>query len=250
MHCKQRVVDPPDAAASPIGAACARIVPIGSPRAVHSGSFAREAFVPYVISSRGRPIGTTDLDFERIPGSSRSGWFHPNALGETLMPTIALVLPAMRAFVCRNAHDDDGRRIVLPNFRASSLFADLAEALHRVDAMELALHHADGALIATSQIGIQDTEQLLALSAWPDLDPDPDGANDDDCLEENFGLELVVDPEIEFDLARTSERWRAEGFSDLDELDDLDDLWAPYEEPPDLPRYQVHVDLVDVRAIP
>ena len=126
----------------------------------------------YTVSSRGRPIGTTDLDFERIPGSTRSGWFHPNALGEELMPSIALVLPAMRAFVCRNAHDEDGRRIVLPSFRASSLFADLAEALHRVDAMELTLHHADGALIATSQVGIQDIEQLLALVGL-DLVGDP-----------------------------------------------------------------------------
>lgn len=201
----------------------------------------------YTVSSRGRPIGTTDLDFERIPGSTRSGWFHPNALGEELMPSIAQVLPAMRAFVCRNARDEDGRRIVLPSFRASSLFADLAEALHRVDAMDLTLHDADGALIATSQIGIQDIEQLLALDTWTDLDPDLDRAIDDEEWEENVGLELVGDPEIEFDLERLSEHWCEEGPHDLD---DLDDLWVPYEEPCELPRYQVHVDLVEVSAIP
>lgn len=220
------------------------MMPIGSPRAVHSGVITREAFVQYTVSSRGRPIGTTDLDFERIPGSTRSGWFHPNEVGEKLMPSVALVYPAMRAFVCRNARDEDGRRIVLPSLRASSLFADLAEALHRVDAMELTLHDADGALIATSLIGIQDMEQLVALNTWTDLDPDLDRAIDDEDWEENFGLELVSDPEIEFDLERLSEGWHEEGSHDLD------DLWVPYEEPCEMPRYQVHVDLVEASTIP
>ena len=111
----------------------------------------------YIISSRGRPIGTTDLAFTRILDASRSGWFHPNSLGETLMPSVALLLPAMRAFVCRNGRDADGQPILAPHFRSSSMFADLAEAFHRIEALELTLHHADGTLIPTVQVGIQDT---------------------------------------------------------------------------------------------
>ena len=185
-----------------------------------------------------------DPSFERTFDSSRSGWFHPNALGEELLPSIALHLPAMRAFVCRNVRDADGQSIVQPNFRSSSLFADLAEAFNHLEAMELTLHHADGMLIPTAQIGIQDTEQLLALATWNDPCPEPDPSIAEDDWEENIGLELRWDPEIEVDLELMSESWQ-EG-----DEDDLEDLWVPYEEPTALPRYQVHVELLEPNAIP
>src|SRR5829696_7573792 len=143
---------------------------IGSSGRLWSASI-RRMRVQYTISSRGRPIGTTALDFMRIDGANRSGWFHPNGFGAELMPAVALVLPAMRAFLCRNVRGDDGQPIVQESARRSSLFADLAEALHRVDAMELTLHRPDGTLVPTSLIGLQDTEGMRELAEWKDFYP-------------------------------------------------------------------------------
>jgi len=201
--------------------------------------------VQYTIASRGRPIGTTDLDFVRILDSNRSGWFHPNSLGETLLPDVALLLPAMRAFVCRNGRDENGQSIVQPDFRSSSQFADLAEAFHRIAAMELTLHHADGTLIPTAQIGIQDTEQLLEFGRLQALQSEPDPLIDDDEVE----WDLDVEPALAGDLELPSGNWQpsddAEDDFDLDEI-----VRRAYEKLADLPRYQVHVELVNGNAIP
>jgi hypothetical protein len=211
------------------------VVPV---RLVHSVSFRAEVFVQYTISSRGRPIGTTELDFGRIDGSSRSGWFHPNALGEELMPTVALAIPAMRAYLCRDMRDADGQPIVQQNLRRSSLFADLAEALHRVDAMELSLHRPNGSLIPTSLIGIQDTEQLRGLAGWQDWYP--------------VGEVPSADEEWVQELARELEEPVWDRQESDDELLDgaVEDGWAPDEEATNFPRYQVHLVLREENAIP
>ena len=192
----------------------------------------------YTISSRGRPIGTTALDFIRIDSANRSGWFHPNALGAELMPTIALVLPAMRAYVCRNVRGDDGEPIVQESFRRSSLFADLAEALHRVDAMELTLHRPDGTLVPTSLIGLQDTEALRELAEWEDFYPVgevPSGT-------EEWVQELLS----EFEPSESD--WQDSDDAALETA--VEEDCAPDEEPIEFPRYQVHVLLTEENAIP
>lgn len=205
----------------------------------------------FIVSSSGRPIGTTDLDFMRILDSSRSGWFHPNELGEKLMPNIAQPCSAMRAFVCRDLRDEHGQHVVQPTFRSSSLFADLAEAYHRIEEMELTLHRADGKLIPTVHIGIQDTQQLLDLTRWNDLDPESDLTIDEEQWDEEVESALADDFELELadDLELPSRGWQP---SD-DEEDDLDldaIIENAYQRLADLPRYQVHVELVDVHAIP
>jgi len=197
--------------------------------------------VEYIISSNGRPIGTTELDFLRFLEPNRSGWFHPNELGETLMPSIALLLPAMRAFVCRELRDADGRHVVQESFRNSSLFADLAEAFHRIETMQLTLHHPDGTLIPTAQIGIQDTHQLLELSRWNDPCQEVDPAFD--ALEWNESLEEELAEELELP---------AGGWEPSDDEDDFDfdEPWEADLEPVEFPRYQIHIELVNASAIP
>src|SRR5215218_8729921 len=194
--------------------------------------------VQYIISSRGLPIGTTELDFIRIDSANRSGWFHPNALGSELMPTIALALPAMRAYLCRNLRGDDGRPIVQESFLHSSLFADLAEALHRVDAMELTLHRPDGTLVPTSLIGLQDTEELRQLAEWKDLYP--------------VGEVPSVTDEWVQELLRELEPSETDWQDTDDELFDtaVEEDWAQHEEAIAFPRYQVHVLLSEENAIP
>jgi len=200
--------------------------------------------VQYIVSSRGRPIGTTDLDFIRIAGSSRSGWFHPNPLGEELLPDIAMVLPAMRAFLCRNARDADDRPIVQSHLRHSSLFADLAEAFHRVGAFDLTLHHTNGTLIQTSHIGIQDTERLLELSRCDDLYAQSDPLIVEEAAYQEFDGEyednLEHDTEHDLELCQRGV-WESD--------DAIEDVWDPDEAPNRFPRYQVHVLLVEENAI-
>lgn len=200
----------------------------------------------YIISSRGRPIGTTELDFVRINGSSRSGWFHPNALGDEVMPTVALVYPAMRAFVCRNLRDDDGQPIVQEGLRHSTLFADLAEALHHVDALDLTLHCSDGTLIPTSLIGLQDTEQLRALAKWDDLYPDRNPSIGEDEPDHDFRRDLAFDLELDLDeLPESCWEELEDEFIDLE----YEGGWDP-DELSELPRYQVHLVLSEENSIP
>ena len=192
----------------------------------------------YTISSRGRPIGTTELDFIRIDGLERSGWFHPTALGVELLPSIASPLPAMRAFMCRNVRDTDGRPIVQNDFLSSSLFADLAEALQHADAMELALHRPDGTIVPTSEIGIQDTQRLAEHPWWRDLYPVGEiPAADDEWFRESMS-----------ELDESPSDWLESSDDDLPD-GACDDAWVPDEEP-SLPRYQVHLRLSEVNAIP
>lgn len=198
----------------------------------------------YIVSSRGRPIGTTDLDFIRIEGSNRSGWFHPNSIGEELMPAIAMVLPAVRAFLCRNVRDADGQPVVQPHLRHSALFADLAEAFHRVDAFDLTLHDANGTLVPTSHIGIQDTEQLLELGRYNDVHAQSDPLIAEEAAYEEFDCEFVDD--WEHDLQACRRDWRE---SDDDVGSAIDDMWDPDDRPSRLPRYQVHVLLVEENSI-
>jgi hypothetical protein len=204
--------------------------------------------VEYIISSRGRPIGTTELGFVRFDGSSRSGWFHPNSLGESLMPDVAMVLPAVRAFLFRHERDSGDRSLLHPDFRRSSLFADLAEAFHRVAALDLTLHHADGTLIPTSMLGIQDTHQLLELGK-SDPYPSSDPLIAEEAAYEEFDHELWDDPDL--DPSPASLGWQeydADFDGDFDSADESG--WAPDEEPNRFPRYQVHALLVDESAIP
>ena len=68
----------------------------------------------FTITTRGRAIGVTDLAFDRVGGRSRSGWFYPDAEGEKVMPVIASVIPAMRAYLHRDVPGEDARPIVQP----------------------------------------------------------------------------------------------------------------------------------------
>ena len=213
------------------------MIPIGAARAIDSGILQTAGFVEYTICSRGRPIGTSDLGFVRIDGSSRSGWFHPNAFGESVMPTVALVYPAMRAFICQDVRDDKAQSTVQPDFRTSAMFADLAEAYHRVGRLELTLHWPDGTLIPTSMLGIQDCEELLKFSIW----------------RESYRVEeALFEAESWYDLEPGLQESSSEWDESDDELEDLeiDVPWAPDEDVPEFPRYQVHLLLSEVNTIP
>ena len=180
----------------------------------------------YTVASGGVVIGETDLGFVRSGVAIRAGWFHPNAEGERLLPRILPPL-AMRARLDRDAWS-----------------GDLAEAAHHADAHPLTLHRADGSVVPTRMLGLQDTVQLLALAEWEE-------ARRDAQL-------WSPDADVEDELVAALER---EANEDACELLDGDPLldggpvepgagWAPDEEPAELPRYQIILELVDDGAIP
>ena len=187
----------------------------------------------YTVCSHGRPIGVTDLDFFHMKGLARAGWFHPNADGEKVMPLVGSMHRALRAYGSRKLVGDEGTRLVHPDFTGSQLHADIAEAFHHLEALELSLHREDGSLVPTEMIGLQDCEELLsegvADQTWFE-DVDPDSSDWLDELEESFKL----------------------GAEDPGEFQapDPGDQWLLDAEPVDHPRYQIIVTLIDDDAIP
>lgn len=194
----------------------------------------------YTVASRGRPIGHTELAFTPIGGPSRSGWLHPNEEGERVLPVVASRLPAMRAFLHRDVRDADGRPMVRQELLTSTLFADLAEALHRVEALELTLHDERGALIPTSVIGIEDTKQLIELSEESDAPFDDSEASANAPLMDEVDLdsdlpwldEVELEDAVARDLADAEDRWAFEAIVDS------------------LPRYQIHVVPLEGSVVP
>ncbi|HET7187108.1 MAG TPA: hypothetical protein VFI52_03090 [Gemmatimonadaceae bacterium] len=197
--------------------------------------------MPYTVWSRGRQIGETDLGFYRLIDQSRSGWFHPNAEGERVMPVIASVLPAMRAYLHRDKVDAAGDPMVQPALYGSTLFADLAEAFQHMESLDLELRREDGSVVPTSCIGIQDTHQLL---------PFPEELLAEDATTGDADVEFLefID-ELEREFPPMSDAEAVEEV--LESLDDPMGDWTPDElDESRFPRYQIHIELMHGDAIP
>ena len=130
-----------------------------------------------MLWSRGRLLGETDLGFIYRENGFRTGWLHPNDLGERLMPDATGVAPAMRT-----------EYMIGPDQTAR---ADVRAAADREEALALELRRADGMLIETESIAIIDTYYLLSL-------PDPELDLDDD---------IELDEEILADLEELQAEW-------------------------------------------
>lgn len=192
--------------------------------------------VEYTVTSRGRPIGTTNLGYIRTDDVGRAGWFFPNEQGADAMEVVGALLPATMA--ARPRGRDAKQPITRQELITSTEWADYAEALHRVDALDLELRCSDGSIVPTEMIGIQDTKQLLALA-------DEDRERRERMLDAEWWNRDPSDVPL-LDLELDAE-------CDADEF--LDDCWfgggewTPDEEA-DLPRYQIFVTLAVPGAIP
>jgi hypothetical protein len=158
--------------------------------------------VRYTVWSRGRLLGETDLGFIYRENGHRTGWFHPNELGDRLMSAATGVAPALRT-----------RYMIGPD---ANIEADVRSAGDHEEALALELRGPGGAAIETESIAIIDTHYLLSIP-------------DDDTLDE--WLEpLTAEEQAEID--EIVDEWRAEH-------DVMDALGS--EEEPDMPRYQIQV---------
>ena len=185
----------------------------------------------YIVSSRGQPVGVTDLGFHVVFPWHRCGWLRPNAHGEKVLPVVATVLPALRAYVHTIGPGDSeaARR----EAEKTTHFADLAAAMQHVSALELTLHREDGSLIPTESVGVKDMDQLIEMLHAGEFDSDLDEADVDDWSAPPAELE---------DLDDTSG-------SSLD--DDELRAWTPADdEETEFPRYQVHVLLLKDHPLP
>src|SRR5205823_2050636 len=107
--------------------------------------------MPYTLWSNGRLLGHTDLEFIANTEVTKMGWFHPTEIGEQVLEIVT----------------EPSR--VMTNYRETTdreaLLADLAAASNRVEALDLQLRSPEGAVMDTKDIGINDTQRLLALAA-------------------------------------------------------------------------------------
>ena len=187
----------------------------------------------YVVSSRGHPIGVTDLGFRVVFPRHRSGWLHPNAHGEKVLPVVAKVLPALRACVHDTTVESDDSSTVQPHSERATLLADLAAALQHVSALDLTLHREDGSLFPTKNVGVKDMDQLLELVRSREFDSDFDEADPDEWAAPPAERETL---DATFANILDDERVRP---------------WTPADDEEfEFPRYQVYVTLLHDHALP
>lgn len=165
----------------------------------------------YTLWSRGRCLGQTDLGFVYRENGYRCGWFHPNDVGERLMPDATGVAPAMRTEFTIGPDE--------------TLHADVLAAIDAEEALELELRGPHGMRIETESIGIIDTHYLLSIP-------------NNDLIDEDEANKLT--PEQEAEVEEMVAEWHAAH---------PEAAYLPDEEP-EFPRYQIQVHLVDDRDVP
>jgi hypothetical protein len=199
--------------------------------------------VQYTVFEHGRPIGESDLGFAMIAPGTRMGWFYPNALGETLMPVIGAVLSALRALARRDGDVHcTADSAAVDKWRESAEYADWREAMHHVEQLDLELRRADGTVVRTTQISIQDTEALLELARYERSAPSESPDDDIGCmrLDDELMDDEMPDDEIETDLVIPGE-WENERV--------LDDWISPLHTEAEMGRYQIFVILDEDGAV-
>lgn len=140
-------------------------------------------------------LGETDLGFVQVFANVKFGWFHPSPAGERMMPVLTGVGPALhklyrmernpvRALMRGAEPNPDGG---FPrDIRRTTAYADLVSIGDQIESMALELRGADGKVVETDDIHIDDMEWKLSLvpkrlrgdldepdASGPDADPLP-----------------------------------------------------------------------------
>ena len=188
----------------------------------------------FTVRSRGIPIGVSDLGLTRVDHKHRWGWFYPNEDGARVMAIVDAVLPLLHASARRDVRGGSDVIVLSLEVEGPELSPELTRALQDVETLDLTLHRADGTLIPTETIGIQDMEQLRALFGPTEAELE---AADGDWAE---GLDDETREAIERDVAALLDD---AGFTKREP-------WMPEEEPEEMGRYQIHVRLISEWDVP
>jgi hypothetical protein len=192
----------------------------------------------YTLWSRGRLLGETDLAYRRWDPLVRSGDIIPTELGEKVLPIASGPSAAMLEWSRAIRREAPG--VVEPYDDPAALEAtrdaDLLAAHAKAAALEFELRRPDGSRVPVEDIDVRDTHVMLA---WADLAEEEEVESWLDDLEPDAELEAA----IEHDLA-IIEEWREEREKEGG------GRYTEFDEEPELPRFQIHVQLVDPSAIP
>jgi hypothetical protein len=129
------------------------------------------ANVPYTVWSRGRLLGRTTLGYAPSLPWIRAGNFEPTDAGELLLPILTGMGPALEALasvldaaspVGKAPGGAAGR--VSEALRLTTEYADVLSLNDQLEHLALELRDAQGELVRTACIGVQDTEHILALA--------------------------------------------------------------------------------------
>jgi hypothetical protein len=125
--------------------------------------------VPYTVWSKDRLLGHSDLGYVQIFPKHLMGDFHPTELGDQLMPVLTGVSRAYKDLAnssrerwSRSADHDTPKEQRSSELRATTEYADAAEAAVHLDALDLVLRGPDGSIVPTEWIGVRDTELYAA----------------------------------------------------------------------------------------
>ncbi|HET9424088.1 MAG TPA: hypothetical protein VFO55_01855 [Gemmatimonadaceae bacterium] len=117
-------------------------------------------------------LGESDLGFVQVFENLRAGWFHPSPAGEKFMrvltgtgPALMTLSKMMRDPVAELARglDSDPDAEFPRDIRLTTQYADLVSIVDELEAMQLELRDADGTVVETETIGIDDTEWKVTL---------------------------------------------------------------------------------------
>jgi hypothetical protein len=194
--------------------------------------------MPFLIWSRGRLLGTSELEFVRCIPLHRMGTIQPADGAAQLLEAACGANPALHDLMRRaprpEIEDPTFHEETRKALRASTEYADFSAALQYESSLELELRRQDGTLIPTAWVGVTDTHHLLRLSR--------------EVLEgeDDAPIDPELQAEIDHDLAAIEEMRRREPWEPEEEEYSEDDWFDESR----YPRYQLQVELLNEWDVP
>jgi hypothetical protein len=195
----------------------------------------------YFLWSRGRLLGSSELEFVRCIPLHRMGTIQPADGAAHLLETASGTSPALHELMRRRGRPDaagrDKQTLDLMNeaVRASTEYADFSAALHYESSLALELRRQDGSLVPTVWVAVTDTHHLLRLAHEIETEEDDDTPIDPK-------LQADIDHDLELlEEMRHREPWQP----DEEEYSEAD--WFVESK---YPRYHVQVELSNEWDVP
>jgi hypothetical protein len=184
----------------------------------------------YTVTSLGREVGTSSLDFARFSSHIRCGSFNPSVVGCSLMHIITGVRDSFLAMsVAQQRGELDG--LSPAQLKRTAHYARVVAAEERVQELCLQLRGPNGHVIPCEDLDIRDTQlfipEIHGESARPELPLDDMSKSDREIV---FEMREFIN-----ELEDSAEPWEAS------------DPWTPE---PAFGRYQLLVVLANEWDIP